>query len=273
MLASATEHYATQRRLTRRTVLAARRARFGSLDVLTALVTGAQALVARDAIASVPDMLAEQGIDTDTAAAPVATALAGTANDGRSLRSLLDFTRSEQVTPATFDLIVMAQLADTARQSASVAMAVTPKVTRYARLLVPPSCSRCAILAGRLYRTGVAFQRHPRCDCRHIPSSEALAGDLTTDPNAYFDSLDAAAQERAFTKAGAKAIRDGADIGRVVNARRGMGVAQGGLRATTEAATRRGINRKVRLMPESIYEIADDRADALRLLKAHGYIR
>jgi hypothetical protein len=29
----------------------------------------------------------------------------------------------------------------------------------------------------------------------------------------------------------------------------------------------------VRLMPESIYEIAADRADALRLLKLYGYIR
>lgn len=60
------------------------------------------------------------------------------------------------------------------------------------------------------------------CDCRHIPCPEAVADDLTTDPRAYFDSLSGPEQERIFTRSGAKAIRDGADMGRVVNARRGM---------------------------------------------------
>ena len=116
--------------------------------------------------------------------------------------------------------------------------------------------------------------------------AEATAGDLTTDPRAYFDSLPATEQERIFTKAGARAIRDGSDIGRVVNARRGMNTAQSGRLArrkvagqwvytTTEATSRRGISRggRVRLMPESIYQFADSREDALRMLKAHGYIR
>ncbi len=112
-------------------------------------------------------------------------------------------------------------------------------------------------------------------------------------------------QDKVFTKAGARAIRDGADVARVVNARRGAagltpasggrlteaekkaarrGLERGRLQRTrvfgrdhfltSEAVTKRGINRKIRLMPESIYEIAgDNRDEAIRLLKVHGYIR
>lgn len=119
------------------------------------------------------------------------------------------------------------------------------------------------------------------CDCRHIPAAESTAGDLTTDPRAYFDSLDAAEQERIFTKAGAQAIRDGADMAQVVNARRGMATAQIGgrdVRFTREGVTRRGLARSrmgtkpVRIMPETIYEVATDRADAIRLLRTNGYL-
>lgn len=110
-------------------------------------------------------------------------------------------------------------------------------------------------------------------------------------------------QDKVFTKAGAKAIRDGADVARVVNARRGAagltpaskrlteaekqaarrGLDRGRLQTTriagrdlfltSEAVTRRGVNRPVRLMPESIYQVAgDDREMAIRLLRIHGYI-
>lgn len=42
-----------------------------------------------------------------------------------------------------------------------------------------------------------------------------------TGPGDYFESLDRAEQDKIFTKAGAQAIRDRADINQVVNARRG----------------------------------------------------
>src|SRR5690606_30758410 len=103
-----------------------------------------------------------------------------------------------------------------------------------------------------------------RCDCVHIPSRESVAGDITTSPRRIFESMDEAEQDRVFGKAGAQAIRDGADIARVVNARRGMYTA-GGLRLTREATTRRGIGRPVRLMPEEIYRQANgNRGEALR---------
>src|SRR5690606_25895161 len=127
---------------------------------------------------------------------------------------------------------------DVARQSEAVAIAARPAVTGYVRMVNPPSCSRCAVLAGRFYRWNDGFQRHPRCDCRHVPTTEANAGDIVTAPRDYFDSLDAAEQDRIFTQAGAEAIRLGADPAQVVNARRGMAYAQ------DEVVTYSGMRRR-----------------------------
>lgn len=107
------------------------------------------------------------------------------------------------------------------------------------------------------------------CDCRHIPTAEDHAGSLVTSPRRYFDSLSAAEQDQAFTRAGAQAIRDGADISQVVNARRGMTSAG----TTTASTTRRGVAERGRLMPEAIYRQAgNNRDEAIRLLKQHGYL-
>ncbi|WP_436702424.1 hypothetical protein [Nocardioides sp. BYT-33-1] len=190
-------------------------------------------------------------------------------------------------------------LSDTARAAESANTAARRQVGGYVRMLNPPSCSRCAILAGKFYRWNTGFLRHPRCDCRHIPASEAIAGDLTTSVDTYFDSLSPTEQDRIFTHKGAEAIRDGADINQVVNARRGMSKAQiygHEVLVTTEGTTRRGLayrslnarlgtdsdlraageryarTSRVRLMPESIYEIAKDRDDAIRLLRLNGFI-
>jgi hypothetical protein len=170
-------------------------------------------------------------------------------------------------------------LSDTGRHAESLAMGVRP-VTGYVRMLTPPSCSRCVLLAGARYGMREAFQRHPGCDCRHIPASEDIAGDIMTTPGDYFDSLATAEQDKAFTKAGAEAIRNGADMGQVVNARRGMRAAQIGGRKTlvTSSGTRRTglygsrLRNKPRLMPESIARIATSKDDYLRLLRANAYI-
>lgn len=284
MLTSALESDARQRAIARRGLLAARAAKQGSLDRLVAVVVAAQTLAAAEAVSAVPMILAEQGIDPDMDARPVPRALTATASDGRSLAGLLDYARSEDVTPSAFDVIVSTQLSDVARSSSVVAAAVRPAVTGYVRMLEGGSCSRCVVMAGKFYRRNQGFQRHPKCDCRHIPSSENVAGDARTNPEAHFHSLSKAEQDRVFTQAGATAIREGADIGKVVNARRGMSTAQSAtgrrqmvrrdvfgrpLYTTTEAG-QRGL---VRLMPESILELAgDDRRELLRLLKSHGYV-
>lgn len=90
------------------------------------------------------------------------------------------------------------------------------------------------------------------------------------NPRAYFDSLDEAQQNRLFTKAGAQAIRDGADLNQVVNSRRGMRAAG----TTTESTTRFGVvPGRVRLMPEALYGQAGSRDEAIQLLMQHGYLR
>lgn len=203
---------------------------------------------------------------------------------------------------------------DAARAGEAAASATHREVTGYTRMLNLPSCSRCVVLAGKFYRWNEGFERHPLCDCRHIPSSEAVAGDLTIDPAAYFEALPTAdalrrqypdltvqmrrdaglvSQEDVFTVAGAEAIRLGADINQVVNARRGMQRAQvygRDVLMTREGITRFGVfgrsrgdfekqrgrryqaSRHVRLMPETILRDATDRDDAIRLLKLHGFI-
>jgi hypothetical protein len=162
-------------------------------------------------------------------------------------------------------------VADTGRAAASVDIAARPRVG-YVRMLQLPSCPRCVILAGKFFRWNAGFRRHPRCDCRHIPSTENIAGDVTTDPYEYFRSLDAAEQEKQFGKPAANAIRDGADIFQVVNANRGT--KPGGL-ITSEGTSRRGNfgrGRPPRLTPEGIYAQGLPRTETLRLLEQNGYI-
>lgn len=284
MLASALDLDARLKASARETLLRARAGRFGGLKSLVGTVASGQQSAAFTALGAVPYMLDEQGIDSSADAETLVRSLTYVASDGRSLDGLLDYARSPEVTRSEFDRIILTQLSDVARSASLLGSVVRPAVTGYVRMLEQPSCSRCVVLAGRFYRKNTGFQRHPKCDCRHIPSSENVAGDLRTNPDAYFRSLSKGEQDKAFTAAGAEAIRNGADVSKVVNARRGMSTAQtatgrrrlvkrdvlGRPMYTTTEAGRRGL---VRLMPESIVELAGgDRAELLRLLKSHGYI-
>lgn len=268
---------------------------------LLGVVTTAQTRVASGAQEYVPDVLDEtRQVRAITPAATTRTdALVGVAGDGRPVDSLLfgAVTRAkEQVAAGASTSLALRSasswlsmsigtlLSDTGRQSESLAIGVRP-VSGYVRMLNPPSCSRCVILAGKWYRKNAGFQRHPRCDCRHIPASESIGGDMTVNPAGYFDQLTAADQDRVFTNAGAEAIRNGADLNQVVNARRGMHSAQapsGRQRLYTREGGRSAARRirsstgrrdvPVRLMPETISQLARDRDDYLRLLRANGYI-
>lgn len=186
-----------------------------------------------------------------------------------------------------------------------------------ARVVQPGACSRCAILAGVGHFTR-HFERHPGCRCQTIPVSTTrdvldFPEGLYSSPEEYFKDLSAAEQDRVFTRAGAEAIRNGADPIQVVNARRGsikrpsgrLRAVQIGARpdgtpimgyATVEGTSSRGMfgglelsrtgqytrrssdryrrTRTQRLMPESIFKIAgDDHNRAVQLLKRYGYIR
>jgi hypothetical protein len=179
-------------------------------------------------------------------------------------------------------------VSDAGRQATGVAV-VQRHDMGWVRMVNPPCCSRCAILAGRWYRWSNGFRRHKNCDCVHIPAAEDVAGDLRTDPQALLDR----GLVHDLTEAQRRALDDGADFARVVNADRGMyttTVFGRTVQATREATTARGIGRDlgslkkatgeryrrsqvVRLTPESIYQLASDRAHAIQLLKRNGYIR
>lgn len=176
--------------------------------------------------------------------------------------------------------IVRTQVADAGRLAAGVDAASRAGVG-YVRMLNPPSCSRCVVLAGRRYRYNQGFRRHPQCDCVHELAttkrlSAAESEGLLVDQYEYFDSLSEAEQNRIFTNSGAEAIRAGADMNRVVNSRRGMEIAGRRRDPTTVelTGTRRNAQRYPdgRLSPEGIYDQASSREEAVRLLEQNGYL-
>lgn len=283
---------------------------------LLAVVLTAQSRMARPAAGYFSSVLAETGQMAAPVAAVAPAALVGWAGDGRAVEGLLDVAPritlariGQGVAPVEaldqgrkfLDKAVTTTLWDTSRAAETLESAVRPGVEGYIRMLNPGvhgACSRCVVLAGRWYRKNRGFERHPNCRCTHIPASEATGDDIRVNPDAYFESLTKAEQDRIFTSAGAEVIREGADIAQVVNARRGMHTAQVNQRGwiprgrmepverfgrqvyvTTEGTTRRGAasraltgRRGERLMPESILTLADDRDDLLRMLRLHGYI-
>lgn len=271
---------------------------------MLALLTGGQALAAGAAegyLAAVADAqgLAQRGVGSVNP-----RSFAGVASDGRELRGLLyspvaaakiairqghDSAWARRVGALSLDMITRTQIADAGRSSVGVGIVARPQMTGYVRMLNPPSCARCVILAGRWYPYSAGFLRHPNCDCVMIPGVENTVGDLRTDPMRYIRSIDEAERVRILGKAGAQAVADGADLNQVVNARRGMATANvAGRRAliTTEGITRRGLagqrlgagrgQRVVRLMPEQIYADAErlgwSRDELIRQLVRFGYI-
>lgn len=252
---------------------------------LLLILTSGQHAAAITADRYVTEVLAEQGINPATEGRLDAAALAGVASDGRPLESLLaqpgivakvalargeTLERSMAAGGALAELIAHTQVADAGRVADEVALTARRHTTGFVRILVGDSCSRCIVLAGRWYRWDAGFSRHPHDDCIGVPAAESVH-ELRTDPREAFDAMPEAKQDKVFGKAGAQAIREGADMARVVNARRGMQTASAGgqnVLVTTEAA-----GRRPRLMPESIFAAADgDRDEALRLLRLHGYL-
>ena len=224
MLVSAFDHYRNQQQIQARGIVAARAARRKGLTATATVVAAFQVLAARDALNGVESMIEEQGFEAPPAATVAVAAFAGTASDGRGLGSLLDQAKTDY----QFGLMVATQLKDIGRMAGATSIATRPAITGYTRMLNPPSCSRCAVLAGKFYRWNTGFQRHPGCDCIHVPTrneASAQSEGLISNPDDYFQSLSSVEQDRIFTKAGAESIRMGADISQVVNARRGMQMA------------------------------------------------
>jgi hypothetical protein len=104
------------------------------------------------------------------------------------------------------------------------------------------------------------------CDCRHIPAVEAGdLSDVTVNPRRYFDSLTAEQQSATFGKADAEALRNGADMSRVVNARAST-------YTPTGRKTSRGTPTKA-TVEDCLRRGAGDRDATVRALRAAGYLR
>lgn len=127
-------------------------------------------------------------------------------------------------------------VADTGRMAVAAGMGARPHVSGYYRMLSPPSCSRCAVQAGKWFKYNAGFDRHKRCDCVHIPAREG-SDDVRLNVTASIR----AGNVTGLSKADTKAILDfGADPSQVINAKSGMYRA-GGAKFTTTGTTRQAV--------------------------------
>jgi len=252
-LRTAERYYRFSERMAARAVRRAREARNRGSAAVAAVVVQHQAAQAREVPSAMTAMLAEQGLRE----IPTAT-----------LNSLAFTTAQEQVEAMLAEIqqdvewelerLVSSLVQDAGRAAQAVETVTRPHIV-HVRHLNLPSCSRCAVLAGREYRWSTGFKRHPGCDCVMIPTTVA-APDLTYDP----EQLARDGLVRGLSKADLKAIDDGADFSQVVNVRN----RKAGLVDAGQALTRAG-----RPTPAGIYRLADGNRDkALDLLKEHRYI-
>lgn len=247
MLNSALRQYGQQQRIAALGLSQARRNASRGSRTVAAILSRYQLASISLALESAPEILAEQGIDSAAAGRVAMDSLL----TGAAAVDLFDKTD----TPARFDRLALSLINDAGRTAQSVDMATRPAVTGYVRSLRPPSCSRCAVLAGRVYRYSTGFQRHPRCDCLMTPTSDAVGPSLVTKP-----VLD---QISGLSAADRGAIEAGADLGQVVNVRS----KQAGLTIGSSVIERAG-----RLTPAGVYRLASDKAEALTLLRRFGYV-
>ena len=250
MLTAASEHYRDQQQVS---ALALREMRRTGDNVLTqAQIINAYQVASIDlTLGYTPAELKEQGID-----APAV----GTVNRGSLLTdgsAIVD--RLGQASSSTFDALIVSLVQDAGRTAASVDMGRRPAITGHVRSLNPPSCPRCAVLAGRVYRYSDGFARHPGCDCLMTPTTESAGKDLTLDPTDAIKN----GQITGLSSGDRAALDAGADLGQVVNVRR----KEAGLTIGSSVVSRAG-----RLTPQGIQRIASDRAEAVELLRRFGYI-
>ncbi len=251
MLRSAADQYVEQQQIAALGLSQARRAGGRSAVQAAKVVNRYQAASALLALEFVPLILSEQGISDRAVGRPVVDSLV----TGSATVGLLDQTQTAQA----FDRLVLSLIQDAGRTATSVDMATRPAVTGYVRSLRAPSCSRCAILAGRVYRYSTGFDRHPRCDCLMTPTNEASGRDLVTDPTDLLNK----GQITGLSKADAQAVADGADLGQVVNVRS----KSAGLTVGSSVMARAG-----RPTPFGIYRMTSTKAEALTLLRRFGYV-
>lgn len=231
----------------------------------------------------------------------IPSSLVGVASDGRPLESLAGqsvvkakvavgegASTRQALDEAGKWLQLMAQLqvADAARVGVGVGTASRANIVGNIRVLNLPVCQRCAVLGGRFYRWSSGFDRHQRDDCTMMP---ARSGDWAKAEGFILDPMDAyrQGQIKDLTPGQIEAIENGANLGQVVNATRGMsttalvsreGISRRGVAGkqlgnfAREPGARYSMSQTPRLTPEAIYQLSGSRREAIALLRSNGYI-
>lgn len=241
------------------------------------VVSAAQLAAVRQSERYVTITLAAQGIDVAPEGLLNPTGFVGMPNGGPPVRVLMDLPRIRALEAVQngatsrdalaigrdrLDRYASTLVQDAGRAGDSVATFVRPRVG-WVRMVNPPCCKDCAIQAGRWFRSNQGFQRHPKCDCVHVPAAEDTAQDVSTNVTSLFQN----GQVTGLRPSQERAISSGADPISVVNADR----RRSDDRMSTTAAARKG---STRLTPEGIYaQAGENREIALSLLQQHGYIR
>lgn len=250
-LQSAADHYRRSAKMAEFAIKDARAAAGLGKSAIALAVRRRQVANASMAVSAIEDMLSEQRIDA------AADALLNSVEFTTATENILAMLDETGTDGFAFDQLVASLVQDAGRAAESVSV-TTRQDVGYVRNLTPPSCSRCVVLAGRVYRYSQGFLRHPKDDCTMTPVRE---GDTTY----VEDPLDLMrrGQVTGLSKADQLAIADGADFGQVVNVRqRGAGLREAG----------RVLARRDRLTPEGIYATTKSREDAVQALAAAGYL-
>lgn len=247
---AASRYQAASAAAARSCVVSATRLRGKPADVwsLVATYQTAQAQLAEQATTA---MLDAQGVH----APPDAPLLTSSFTTSRSvMTAMLDQADVDW----RFTQLVASLVQDAGRAAQSVSVASRPNVG-YVRVLNGASCSRCAILAGRVYRYSEGFLRHPHDDCTMMPTGSG-GSRFVQNPHDLLDR----GLVTGLSRADRQAVADGADLAQVVNIRS----SKAGLVESGRALSRRG-----RPTPEAIYRATPNREEALAALQRAGYLR
>lgn len=237
-----------------------------SLPRVSVLVAAAQVAAAKDAAASIADALEETGYPEQQLGTVIPRKFAGWSEKLPVPTLLSTAVVKARMAPGDEDAMlavgggwlqrmVSTLVTDAGRAAGGVQIAATENAG-WVRHEPSPYCMRCAPLVGEFYRHNQGFQRHPQCPAVHRPASDR-------EPHDGWSSAPDPSEIKDLTEAQRKALDEGADLNKVVNAhrRKPMDVAGVG------NAQRRGT-------PAWIYKQAgDDRAAAAQLLRQFGYIQ
>lgn len=250
-LASAARHRRKRAELAAEGVVEVRRAASQGLRRAGAMLSLYQLEIIRDTLAATEDHLTEQDISAEQVGSVNAEALATEPLAAATLMSRV-------ASLGALTRFASTMLHDASRTATQVDIVTRPAVTGHVRDVSVPCCSRCALLAGRVYRWSSGFRRHPQCECGMIPTDSSGA-ELVTTP----DELFRRGQIRDLSRADTRAVREGADLGRVVNVqKKAAGLSEGSS----------VIARGNKLTPAGIYRVASDKDEALRLMRRYGYV-